>query len=104
VRREKRGASVTPCFWLAFAGAVIAIVLGGPLVTILGALGIGLPLTLGVIFERVHYNLLAPRAPGPGWVATDKCFVDPTTGRKVQVRIKPDTSERLYVDVGAAAR
>jgi hypothetical protein len=88
----------------ALAGAVIAIVLGGPLVAILWALGIGLTLTLGVIFERVHYKLLAPRAPGPGWIATDERFVDPTTGRMVQVHIKPDTGERVYVDLGAATR
>jgi hypothetical protein len=88
----------------ALAGAVIGIVSGGPLMVILWALGIGLTLTLGVIFERVHYKLLAPNAPGPGWVATEERFVDPTTGRMVQVHIKPDTGERRYVDTDAAAR
>jgi len=88
---------------VALAGAVIAILLGGPLVAILWALGVGLTLTLGVIFERVHYKLLAPRAP-PGYIATEERFIDPTTGRMVQVHIKPDTGERLYVDISAAVR
>jgi hypothetical protein len=88
----------------ALAGAVIGIFLGAPVFAVLWLFCIGLTLTVGVLFERVHYKLLAARAPGPGWVATDERFVDPTTGRMVQVHIKPDTGERLYVDRGAAAQ
>jgi hypothetical protein len=35
-------------------------------------------------------------------VATPERFVDPTSGRTVQVYTKPETGERLYVDVDAA--
>lgn len=87
----------------ALAGAVVTLFFGGPLAIILWLLGIGLVLGVGVIFERVHYKRLSPRAP-PGYIATEERFVDPTTGRMVQVHIKPDTGERLYVDIGAAAR
>jgi len=85
-------------------GAGVATFAGAPLPVILGSAGVGLALTIGVIFERVHYKLLAPRAPGPGWIATEERFVDPTTGKRVQVHIRPETGERLYVDLDAASR
>lgn len=88
----------------AFAAAAIAIVLGAPIPLAVWLLGIGLVLTLGVLFERVHYKRLAAKAPGPEWVATPERFVDPTSGRMVQVYTKPETGERLYVDAGAAAQ
>ena len=89
---------------VALIGAVVAALVGAPLPAIFGAVGVGLILTFGVIFERVHYKLLAPRVPGPGWIATEERFVDPTTGKRVQVHIRPDTGERLYVDLDAASR
>ena len=85
-------------------GAVVAIFAGAPLPAILASTGIGLALTIGVIFERVHYKLLATRAPGPEWIPTEERFVDPTTGKRVQVHIKPATGERLYVDLDAASQ
>jgi len=88
----------------AFAAAAIAIVVGAPIAFAVWLLAIGLVLTVGVLFERVHYKRLAAKTPGPEWVATPERFVDPTSGRMVQVYTKPKTGERLYVDTGAAAR
>jgi hypothetical protein len=87
----------------AFVVSLLAIFFGAPLFAVLWLLGIGLVLTLGLWFERVHYKALASKPPGPGWVATPERFVDPTSGRTVQVYTKPETGERLYVDVDAAA-
>ncbi len=82
-------------------GMAVAIFAGAPIALILWLAGVGLVLTLGTIFERVHYKLLAPRAPA-GFIATEERFADPTTGRMVQVHIKPATGERVYVDIDAA--
>ena len=87
----------------ALAGAAILTYWGASLAIILWLSGIGLVLTLGTIFERVHYKRLAPRAP-PGYVATEERFADPATGRMVQVHIKPETGERVYVDINATGR
>jgi hypothetical protein len=87
---------------LALAGVAIATFRGAPFPFILlPALG-GLILILGALFERVYYKRVAPNAPGSGWVATDERFVDPATGRLVQVHFRPDTGQRAYVDAGAA--
>ena len=88
----------------ALAAAAMVIIRGAPLPFAVWLLGIGLVLTLGVVFERVHYKRLMAKTPGPEWVATPERFVDPTSGRMVQVYTKPETGERLYVDAGAAAQ
>ena len=82
------------------AAALILFLSGGPVAAILWLLGIGLVLTLSPMFERVHYKRLKPEAPGEGWVATQERFVDPTSGRMVEVHVKPKTGERAYVDLG----
>lgn len=84
------------------AASAITIFSGAPLLVALWLFGIGLVLTLGLFFERVHYKMLAPKAPGPDWVATPERFVDPTSGQMVHVYTKPKTGKRLYVNVGVA--
>jgi hypothetical protein len=99
---------------------VLRFVLGGIGVILLGGAGVALrygapapavfmPVIFGALFlvaacfERVIYKKVAPRAPGgEGWIATDERFVDPATGRLVQVHFKPETGERSYVDAGPA--
>jgi hypothetical protein len=87
---------------MAFFASLIGVVVGLTLAFSLWFFGIGLVLTLGVLFERVHYKILASKTPGADWVITPERFVDPTSGRMVQVYTKPKTGERLYVDADAA--
>jgi hypothetical protein len=87
---------------LLLGGALLAWHLhaAGAFVWWLGSLGA--VVVVAALFERIRYKNLAPRSPGPGWVATPERFVDPATNRLVQVYVKPDTGERAYVDIGAS--
>ncbi len=85
---------------LLLLAAVIAFLGGGEPTFVLSLAGLGALLTLGVFFERVTYKRLVSGPPGPGFVATPERFVDPTSGRLVQVYTKPETGERAYVEVG----
>ena len=87
---------------LMLVGAAIAARFGVPIPALLVPAGIGLVLIVGALFERVHYKMLTPRPPGRGWLATPERFVDPASGRLVEVHVRPETGERAYVDVGPA--
>ncbi len=87
---------------LLLAGAVVAAVSRAPIPIVVWLAAFGLTLTVGGLFERVHYKLLKPKAPAGNWIATPERFVDPTSGRMVQVHLKPETGERVYVDAGPA--
>jgi hypothetical protein len=50
---------------------------------------------IGTFFEQ-RYR--ARRATGSGWLNTAERFVDPTSGRLIEVRYNPKTGERAYVD------
>jgi hypothetical protein len=89
---------------LAFVGAGLAAFDGAPLPVVLVPAFFGVLLLVGTLFERIHYKRLATGAPGRGWVETDERFVDPTTGRLVQVHFQPNTGQRTYVDIGEAPR
>lgn len=60
----------------------------------------GALILIGTFLER-HYR--APRAAGRDWQTTGERFVDPTSGRLVEVRYNPQTGERAYVDAGKRA-
>ncbi len=85
---------------LAAGGAIVALACGAPFPTVVWLAGIALMLTLGVIFERIHYKRLSPDTPGVGFVATAERFVDPETGKLVEVHVHPASGERAYVVVG----
>jgi hypothetical protein len=87
---------------LAIAGAVLAVWFGAPFPILVVPGIMGLVCILGALFERVHYKMAMATAPGGGFVATPERFVDPTSGRVVQVHVKSATGERAYVDVGPA--
>jgi hypothetical protein len=56
-------------------------------------------LLVGAVFlERKGYRPRVDRARGE-WRATGERFVDPTTGRMMEVRYNPATGERDYVEV-----
>ena len=53
--------------------------------------------TVGTLGERVLYKPLLLEKPGPGWVRTTERFVDPDTGKTVDVFYDPRSGERQYV-------
>jgi uncharacterized membrane protein len=59
----------------------------------------GAAVLIGTLFER-RYR--ARRAAGIGWQTTGERFVDPASGKLVEVRYNPQTGERAYVDAGQA--
>jgi hypothetical protein len=88
------------CGFLFLAAAAGAAALGTPLPAVIWLLGAGLILTLGVIYERVRYKSIAGRRPGPDWQATGERFVDPASGKLVEVYFRPASGERMYVESG----
>jgi hypothetical protein len=87
------------CGFLFLAAAAASAAIGTPVPAIGWLLVTGLILTLGVLYERVRYKSIARGKPGPGWQATGERFVDPETGKLVEVYFKPATGERMYVQV-----
>ena len=59
------------------------------------ALGLGVLIVIGTVFER-HYRGSDARL-GSGWEPTGERFIDPQTGKAVQVLYHPQTGERRYV-------
>jgi hypothetical protein len=60
------------------------------------ALGVGVLIVLGTLFERWRYRTNDTR-PGAGWEPTDERFEDPESGKPVQVFYNRQTGERRYV-------
>jgi hypothetical protein len=56
----------------------------------------GILILVGTFFEK-HYR--ERRAAGSGFEKTDERFVDPTTGKLIEVHYDPSTGRRAYVDV-----
>lgn len=55
----------------------------------------GCMFTVGILFERWRYA--APPTAGAGrWESTGERFVDPTSGKLVEVWFNPKTGERDY--------
>lgn len=50
---------------------------------------------IGTFFEGRYRGR---RAGGSGWQDTSERFVDPTSGKLIEVRYNPRTGERAYVD------
>ncbi|MBS0373330.1 MAG: hypothetical protein JSR73_02020 [Proteobacteria bacterium] len=57
-------------------------------------LGLGVVVLVGVAIERWRYRT-TPR-PGADWQPTGERFVDPESGRSVDVFYDPKTGERRY--------
>ncbi len=58
---------------------------------------VGVVLTLGILFERWRYARSVNRNQGH-WQATGERFMDPTSGKLVEVYYNPETGERDYQD------
>ena len=63
------------------------------------ALGIGIVIILGTLFERWRYTQ-SGRPLNGRWQATGERFADPTTGKEVEVFYDPASGERRYVELG----
>ncbi|HUB96829.1 MAG TPA: hypothetical protein VL993_12985 [Stellaceae bacterium] len=87
---------------LLIAGALYLVARGAPAAVLIGPGVVGILFIIGALFERAFYKNPVARAPGGGFVATPERFVDPSSGRMVEVHVKPATGERVYVDVGPA--
>jgi hypothetical protein len=70
------GIGFAGAWWLALAGGAI---------------------TAGTLLERAIYKPLRSERPGVGWVKTAERFIDPDTGRAVDVFYNPTSGERQYV-------
>ncbi len=81
-------------------GGVVGLGLGA--VYALPPLILGGVLSLGILVERIFYKPLVSAPPGQGWIHTEERFVDPDTGKTVDVFYNPATGERQYVDRGQA--
>lgn len=79
---------------VAVVGAVLLLV--GQIVAGAYALGLGVAVVLGTLFERWRYRRDEPHAV-PGWEPTGERFEDPQTGKTVQVFYDPKSGERRYV-------
>ncbi|MDB5482882.1 MAG: hypothetical protein JWO83_3935 [Caulobacteraceae bacterium] len=82
---------------LLFVGSCIGVAMvGAP------AIGptIGLALVLaGLVFENHRYRRLSGQAPGGAFKATGERFIDPESGKLVEVHSDPATGARRYVAV-----
>ena len=58
----------------------------------------GVVLAGSIVLERRGYRPRVDRTRGR-WQLTGERFVDPSSGRLMEVRYNPDTGERDYVDV-----
>jgi hypothetical protein len=90
--------------WLIGLG-VLYLVVGAYLLSIHVALVLAIYLVVGgavlagsIVLERKGYRPRVDQARGR-WQRTGERFVDPSSGRLVEVHYNPDTGERDYVDV-----
>ena len=58
---------------------------------------LGLMLSAGIVWERWQYKKPRTGAPEPGWQATGERFVDPASGKTVEVYFDPRNGESHYV-------
>ncbi|HLW02221.1 MAG TPA: hypothetical protein VKT82_26435 [Ktedonobacterales bacterium] len=77
--------------------AVLLFVVQAPVTLALYLAGSGVVLVAGILFERRGYHPRIDRTRGR-WQPTGERFVDPTTGKLVEVRYNPETGERDYVE------
>jgi hypothetical protein len=85
---------------LLFLGACLGVVsVGGPAIG--PAIFLGL-LLAGLLFENHRYRRLSGQAPGGPFQATAERFIDPESGKLVEVYTDPATGARRYVAVSDA--
>ena len=65
---------------------------------------LGLMLTAGIVWERWQYKKPSSGLPDPSWQATGERFVDPQSGKTVEVYFDSRSGESHYVEVGDGVR
>ena len=83
---------------LVVAGVLLFVVQAPVIVVIYLAVN-GVLIAGGILFERGGYHPRVERAKGK-WLPTGERFVDPTTGKMMEVRYNPESGERDYVELG----
>jgi hypothetical protein len=63
----------------------------------------GAVLLVTTLIERSGYRPTVNRMQ-PGWRVTDERFIDPTTGKLMEVRYNDQTGERDYVEIPSIQR
>src|SRR5579859_1075091 len=82
---------------LLFVGSCIGVAMMGP--PVIGpTIFLGLVLA-GLLFENHRYRRLSGQAPGGNFKATGERFIDPESGKLVEVYSDPATGGRRYVAV-----
>lgn len=77
---------------LAGGGACILLGLWVPAIYLLAECGV---LLAALLLERWRYTRTVNRSTG-NWQATAERFIDPTSGRQIEVFYNPETGERDY--------
>jgi hypothetical protein len=88
---------------IALLVAALLLMTGQDVLTVIWLLVNGCVLVGAVVFERWRYRPNIDRNKGR-WQPTGERFVDPGSGRLVDVFYNPDTGERDYVEVGGKAQ
>jgi len=65
---------------------------------------LGLMLTAGIVWERWQYKKPLPGRPDPAWRATGERFVDPQSGKTIEVYFDSRNGESHYVEVADGIR
>jgi hypothetical protein len=80
--------------------AVLLFVAQAPIILALYLGASGVLIAGGILIERRGYRPRVDRTRGR-WQATGERFMDPTTGKLMEVRYNPETGERDYVEADA---
>ena len=59
---------------------------------------LGLMLSAGIVWERWQYKKPQAGRPGPEWKPTGERFVDPQSGKTIEVYVDPGSGESRYVE------
>jgi quinol-cytochrome oxidoreductase complex cytochrome b subunit len=91
--------------WAIFAVGCLALVIA--IAAALGGSGpgwiqlavLGVVLVAAVLFERWRYSHPERRRPDANWQATGERFIDPESGKRMEVFFDPETGKRKYVEM-----
>ncbi len=88
---------------------IVSVLLAGLIIVDFVAHGAAIPFTfaaavvlIGLIFENHRYRSFANVAPGGTFQPTGERFIDPDSGKLVEVHSDPASGARRYVEIGDA--
>jgi hypothetical protein len=82
------------------AASVVGLVIMGP--SLIGPTILFGVVLVGLLFENFRYRKLSGRAPGGAFSATGERFIDPESGKLIEVHSDPATGARRYVAIADA--